>query len=177
MTLLPRNSNDPEIDSKLNSGKRSFFTTEPVDDCAFRGFRVSFTKTINADGGVVPGFVLVSGLTNQCMPTSDGDDIQYLPLETLSSAGKDGLIVFVRKNETAPDTEAANVGNESENNISEEEEDGEFFHKNLQVKIAKLLCFRLCHTTFIGHKVYYSKKEIVLRNILYKIQKIHLKLL
>ena len=153
MTLCPKDSTD-EIDTKVDSSKRSFFTTEAIDDMAFRGFRISFTKTINADGGVAPGFVIVSGLSKDCMPTPDGEDVQIIPLSTLGDGNNDGYLVFVRKTDSVtPNSSDPTDANESggnlandtggemeidQNNIQQNEECTGEFDMSTQLQISKL---------------------------------------
>ena len=139
MSLVPKGAT--EQNDKQIPHQRAFFTTEPINDLGFRGFRVTFTKSINADGDISPGFVTVSGLNADCMPIDNGEDVQMLPLDTLGATDMPGYVVFVRKTDVVqPQRQTAqseNIGNnneiDGENEIVCEELD-----LPTQVKVSKL---------------------------------------
>ena len=120
LTLKPK-CEDEKYD-KQDEATRASFTTTPISDMAFRGFRITMTKTINADGKVAPGFVILSGLNRDSMPLNSTRDIEYTEIETLKSEEYDcpGYMVFVRKEDKTGEQQQSVSGEQGNSNDDDE---------------------------------------------------------
>ena len=103
--VFTKPGDDEETSNNSEDSKhRSYFATTPCDDNDSSGFRMRINTTMNADGQIAPGFIVVSGLTAEQLPGAS--DIQYAELDHLGGKfpGRKGYVVFVRKRSETSDS-------------------------------------------------------------------------